>query len=148
MLKPWTIRLGTLIAAAGLLGVAGVPSAQAGAALGTQNPSLPISVSLTSNVAANPDRAGLGDVVAATVVARSNRGLGRRVEVTAALVYPSGRMELLGRPVLLFAGQRYLFFETYTIDRTFEKGTYRLTVQALDGGKTISQATTSITVAY
>jgi hypothetical protein len=145
--KLWMLRFGALIAAAGLLGFAGAPVARANAGFGTQNPALPVSVSLTAN-AANSERATLGDSVGVTVVVPNERFLPRRVDVKAVLLYPSGRSETLSREVLLFGGQSYVFFKTYVIDRTFEKGTYTLTVQAIDGGKEVSKGTATMTVSY
>src|SRR5947207_619244 len=104
MLNRMLLRLGALVGAAGLFALAGAPLAQANSAFATQNPDLPVYVSMTSN-AGNPERATLGDKVAVAVLVPNQRTRLDRVDVKAVLTYPSGRADVLSRAVILFPDQ-------------------------------------------
>lgn len=147
MLNRMLLRLGALVGAAGLFALAGAPVAQANSAFGVQNPGLPVSVSMTS-AGANPEQATLGDKVAVVVVVPNAGTRTNRVNVGAVLSYPSGRQQILFKQVVLATSQPYVFFNVYTIDKTFENGKYKLTVQAGDASNLISTATATMTVSY
>ena len=121
---------------------------------GTQNPDLTVTVSLFSRGTANPDAATVGDIVDAVVSVRNNQSWSfpprtEDVKVRFTLAIPTGDSFTAAATIQLLPEQRLSLPVEFTVNELFPKGTYALTVDAIelsDPGAPISSATATLTI--
>lgn len=136
------VKLLGVIAVLSLLTLAGASGALATTATGNQNPDLVVVASLTSNNV-NSDTATDGDVVTAFESIENTTTKRQSVAVTNVLEAPGEVYYTITRRVVLDPLQTLTLTLTYTVDASFPRGFYNLTVSASNrnGG---SSATASI----
>lgn len=103
------------------------------------DPDLTVSVSLT------PETATVGTTVTATRTVTNNTATKQAVTVTATLTYPTGQTRTDVKKVSLAPGQTDAQTVLYTVDASYPKGTYTLTVAATNTHGT-SSATATLTI--
>lgn len=123
------LRMGLLVAFAGLALLLAMPIALATTAVGTQNPQLTVRVSAASD-GADPDRATIGDTVTVVSSVTNNTARTRSVSVTYTLEDPSGGYQVRSESVRLGAHRTLERSFSYVVDPSYQKGIYELTVSA------------------
>jgi len=125
--------------------VAGPSTALATTATDSQNPDLRVSVSLTSNNAADPNQAAVGDTVTMALAVRNNTFNFQEVKVALTLVIPDGRSFSSSFTIFLAPFQTLAPKVEFTVNELFPTGPYSLTLAA-SNAKGTSSATATITI--
>lgn len=140
---PATMRWNLCVAVLALSGL-GVPPSAVGqtsnSATSSQNPDLTVSVSLSAFTAR------VGDTVTETQSVTNNTAGDLFVTAVTTLTYPNGKTASRTEQFPLVAGDVATQSLTYTIDKSYQKGTYTLTLTANDGGATPSTASVRLAV--
>jgi hypothetical protein len=135
------LRMGLLVAFAGLALLLATPIAQATTAVGSQNPQLTVRASATSD-GADPDRATVGETVTVASSVRNNTASARSVTITYKLEDPTGRSQTLSETVRIGARKTFSRSFSYVVDPSYPKGVYDLTVSAKNSRGTSSATAT------
>ena len=135
----WTLCIAVI--ALSSLGV--TPTAvgqETNSATGDQNPDLMVAVSLSAFTAR------VGDTVTETQSVTNNTAGDLFVTAVTTLTYPNGKTASRTEQFLLAAGGVATQSLTYTIDKSYQRGTYTLTLTANDGGATPSTASVRLAI--
>jgi uncharacterized protein YfaS (alpha-2-macroglobulin family) len=133
--------MGLLVAFAGLALLVAMPIAQATTGVGSQNPQLTVRVSAASD-GADPDRATVGDTVTVASSVTNNTARARSVTITYTLEDPTGRSQTHTEAVRIGAHKMFSRSFSYTVDASYPKGVYDLTVSATNSWGTSSATAT------
>jgi uncharacterized protein YfaS (alpha-2-macroglobulin family) len=136
-----TLRMGLLVAFAGLALLVVIPIAQATTAVGSQNPQLTVRASATSD-GADPDRATVGDTVAVASSVKNNTARARSVTISYTLEDPTGHSQTHTETVRIGARKTFSRSFSYMVDPSYPKGVYDLTVSATNSRGTSSATAT------
>jgi uncharacterized protein YfaS (alpha-2-macroglobulin family) len=138
------MRIGFLVAFAGLALLVAIPIAHATTAVGSQNPQLTVRVSATSD-GVDPDRATVGDTVTVASSVRNNTARARSVTITYTLEDPAGGSQTHSETVRIGAHKTFSRSFSYVVDPSYQKGVYALRVSATNARGT-SSATASLEI--
>jgi hypothetical protein len=136
-----SLRMGLLVAFAGLALLVAMPIAQATKAVGSQNPQLTVRVSAASD-GVDPDRATVGDTVTVASSVKNNTARARSVTITYTLKDPTGRSQTYSETVRIGARKSFSRSFSYVVDEAYAKGVYELTVSATNARGTSSATAT------
>jgi uncharacterized protein YfaS (alpha-2-macroglobulin family) len=136
-----TLRMGLLVAFAGLALLVVMPIAQATTAVGSQNPQLTVRASATSD-GGDPDMATVGDTVTVASSVKNNTARARSVTITYTLEDPTGRSQTYSETVRIGARKTFSRSFSYVVNESYPKGVYELTVSATNSRGTSSATAT------
>jgi hypothetical protein len=126
------------VAAVMLQTPAGLPVARAGSATESQNPELTVALSV-------PDRAAIGDTVAATLSISNNTPSFQSIVVKGVWTDPLGESIIQSESGLLLPGQTVTRVVDYVVDESCAVGLHEITL-LVESQSGTSSATTAVEV--
>ena len=147
-------RLMVILVAATVLTLGGASAALATTDTGSQNQDFTVSVSAASVGTLDPDVATVGDTVRVVLSVKDNKGWTwefkqDEVQLRATLATPFAEPYTISFTISMYPGQTLRLPFEFTVSDSFPKGTYALTLDAIevrDPAAPVSSATATLTI--